>query len=102
MYRHINTTEMTMKDRWTKRRELQELLGARTSCRVQHTGWPCNTCFHDLALPDVSDDDLHGLWHATLLLRGDYRNGEDTIHLADADLNRRIDRLLTALRPIVH
>ena len=43
-----------------------------TGCGIQHTGWPCNSCFHALALPGVSGDTLHRMWEATLRLRGDY------------------------------
>lgn len=47
-----------------------------TNCRVQHDGWPCNTCFHclgsHLPLKRKLKKDIHEYWLAVLALRGDY------------------------------
>jgi len=54
----------------TIREELVEL----SSCEIQHTGWPCNTCFHSVVGPKLglSNDMTHELWKIILVLRGDY------------------------------
>jgi hypothetical protein len=84
-----------MKDRYKKRRELQELLLKETMCGIQHTGWPCNSCFHNMDLP-ISDKRLHELWEATLILRGDYTTKD--IPLDDKTLIERIDELIRLLK----
>ena len=58
-----------MKQRWRKRRQLQDLLVQQTGCTMQHTGWPCNACFHALKI-GVPNDALHEMWQATLVIRG--------------------------------
>lgn len=46
-----------MKNRWIKRRELQELLLKKTMCPIQHTGWSCNTCWvNEMKLPERNPD----------------------------------------------
>jgi len=87
-----------MKQRWVKRRELQQLLTDRTKCVVQHTGWACNTCFHAMKLVGVNENDLHAMWQATLVLRGDYKNGQYGIDMPDARLSAVVERLLKVLR----
>ena len=47
----------------------QKLLKA-TKCGTQHTGWPCNTCFHALKL--TLKQNIHEYWLAVLAERGDY------------------------------
>lgn len=55
-------------------------------CHVQHTGWPCNTCFHAAKPEGVTDDEWHALWQALLCFRGDYDREYDakteTYHVA--------------------
>lgn len=80
-----------MKDRWAKRRELQGLLLDVTGCSIQYSGWPCGTCFGVLGLSD-------GAWHATLVLRGDYKDGDFGIDMPDDRLTEEVDRMLTALK----
>ena len=46
------------------------LVKATGGCNIQHDGWPCNTCFHQLELP--LKEDIHSYWIATLAYRGDY------------------------------
>lgn len=53
------------------KRELKaKLVNATGGCDVQHTGWPCNTCFHVLRLN--LKEDIHNYWLAVLAYRGDY------------------------------
>jgi hypothetical protein len=89
-----------MKQRWEKRRQLRELLAARTGCGIQYTGWPCNRCYHTLHLSNVNDEELHAMWIATLVLRGDYKDGDYGIHMPDEYLGVLIDRLLVALHRV--
>ncbi len=49
---------------------LRALLVRETHCDIQHTGWPCNTCFHALNL--LLKYDIHEYWLAVLAERGDY------------------------------
>jgi hypothetical protein len=53
---------------------LQLHLKKITDCDLQHTGWPCNTCFHSAVADelDLSAKRTHQLWQITLILRGDY------------------------------
>jgi len=86
-----------MKDRYSKRRKLQRLLFARTYCGIQYTGWSCNTCFHALEL-GVARERLHELWESTLLLRGDYKNGDYGLYQNDETLSANIDELISLLQ----
>jgi hypothetical protein len=56
-----------------RRSRLREALLSETGCGIQHTGWPCNACFHSmgdgLGLDEIT---THKMWHATLITRGDY------------------------------
>lgn len=81
-----------MRGRWAKRRELQDRLLEATGCGIQHTGWPCGTCFHSLGLR------TEDAWHATLVLRGDYKDGEYGIDMPDARLELTVDALLREMR----
>jgi uncharacterized protein YceH (UPF0502 family) len=85
-----------MKDRNVKRSLLKKLLVKETGCRIQHTGWPCNSCFHAMSLK-TDNDRLHELWGSTLLLRGDYTNG-DLITQSDMELSTNIDELIRLLK----
>lgn len=51
-------------------RELKRKLHKVTKCSIQHTGYPCNTCFHSLDLSLKKD--IHEYWLAVLAYRGDY------------------------------
>jgi hypothetical protein len=86
-----------MKARWTKRRQLQTLLSEQTGCELQHRGWPCGRCFFTLRLPGT-DTEVQAMWHATLVLRGDYRPDDHGIDMPDVRLSATVDRLLQALR----
>ena len=43
----------------------------KTGCATQHTGWPCNTCFHAMDVKGLKHP-IHDYWVATLAVRGDY------------------------------
>ena len=64
-------------------------------CGIQYTGWPCNTCFHSMEL-GISDDRLHELWESTLLIRGDYKNGE-YFYQDDETLSVNVEELIRLL-----
>jgi len=51
---------------------LKIALEKETACVIQHTGYPCNTCFHNMDL-DLKED-IHEYWLAVLGFRGDYPN----------------------------
>tara|TARA_Y100000310_G_scaffold342969_1_gene448520 strand:+ start:696 stop:941 length:246 start_codon:yes stop_codon:yes gene_type:complete len=51
--------------------DLQERLADFNGCTIQHTGWPCNSCFHAMELPGLKHD-IHDYWEAVLAVRGDY------------------------------
>ena len=55
------------------RLELERKLG----CTIQHTGWPCNTCFHNMNIN--LKEDIHEYWLSVLAVRGDYREDIDLI-----------------------
>ena len=58
--------------------KLQNKLEVETMCTIQHTGWPCNSCFHSMNLK--LKEDIHKYWEAVLDIRGDYNDydWEDT------------------------
>ena len=49
---------------------LKQLLAKFSGCEEQHTGWSCNTCFHNMELP--LKENIHQYWLAVLFFRGDY------------------------------
>lgn len=57
----------------THKEQLRRLLVKVTGCSIQHTGWPCNTCFHSLVWVPLSHN-VHAYWIAVLSYRGDYPN----------------------------
>ena len=58
--------------------KLQNKQEVETMCTIQHTGWPCNSCFHSMNLK--LKEDIHKYWEAVLAIRGDYNDydWEDT------------------------
>ena len=52
--------------------KLQNKLEVETMCTIQHTGWPCNSCFHSMNLQ--LKEDIHKYWEAVLDIRGDYND----------------------------
>ena len=53
---------------------LKGLLASCLGCAIQHTGYPCNSCFHTLNL-DLKKD-IHDYWVSVLAFRGDYKKIE--------------------------
>ena len=43
-------------------------------CNIQHTGYPCNSCFHSMEeeCENILIEDIHEYWLAVLAFRGDY------------------------------
>lgn len=85
-----------MKQRYFKRRILKNLLVDKTLCSAQHTGWPCNTCFHAMKL-GIDGDRLHTLWEATLLLRGDYNMNEYNLYRSPEQFESEINEIIELL-----
>ncbi|MEK7499024.1 MAG: hypothetical protein AAB649_00270, partial [Patescibacteria group bacterium] len=48
-------------------KNLKTALVEKTSCAIQHDGWPCGTCFFSISKKLTNKD-----WQAVLLFRGDY------------------------------
>ena len=76
------------------KRKLKKLLVNKTGCDIQHNGWPCNSCFHAMDL--VTDKDIHDLWESTLVVRGDYINGE-YFYIEPATIRDNIKHLIEIL-----
>ena len=53
------------------KRDLKGLLREKTGCVIQHTGWPCGTCFFSIT-EELTERD----WQTVLWFRGDYKIGE--------------------------
>ena len=51
--------------------EVKRVLKNATRCAIQHTGYPCGTCFFS-----ISDKLDNQDWQALLLFRGDYEKEE--------------------------
>jgi hypothetical protein len=67
--------------------KLKRALRAATSCCIQHTGWPCGTCFFALSKRLTNKD-----WQALLLYRGDYKR-EDLDNLP-RDIEKSLQKIL--------
>ena len=71
-------------------------LQEKTGCSAQHTGWSCNSCFHNMTI-DLKED-IHQYWLAVLSFRGDYldynwdKEGIDTSNFAKLieELNNKL------------
>ncbi len=50
---------------------LKNALRKATGCTIQHTGWPCGTCFFAINKKLTNQD-----WQAVLLFRGDYEKSD--------------------------
>ena len=87
-----------MKQRYSKRRILQELLYRKTSCGMVYRGWPCKDCFNAMKLPGIDRDELHLMWQATLAIRGGYSKRDMLINLNDQAMTILIDKLINKLR----
>jgi hypothetical protein len=53
------------------KKTLKSLLIEKTGCSLQHTGWPCGTCFFDISETLDNSD-----WQSLLYFRGDYKKKE--------------------------
>ena len=65
-----------------KKSELKEALLNATGCDIQHTGWPCGTCFFYIS-KDLTNKD----WQTLLWFRGDYKE-EDLDNLPKTQIER--------------
>ena len=54
--------------------QLKKKLGQSIGCNIQHTGYPCNSCFHSMEedWENILIEDIHEYWLAVLAFRGDY------------------------------
>lgn len=53
-------------------RKIRRVLADLTHCDLQHTGWPCGTCFFAAQPAMFTKEEWGEMWHAVLALRGDY------------------------------
>ena len=56
-----------------KKIELKNILNKKLGCKIQHTGWPCGTCFFSMSQKLTNQD-----WQTLLLFRGDYKKSDLT------------------------
>ena len=52
--------------------QLKAKLGKSIGCNIQHTGYPCNSCFHSMEDYWKLEEHIHEYWLAVLAFRGDY------------------------------
>ena len=62
------------------------LLKATGGCNIQHTGYPCGTCFFAMS-DELTNED----WQALLYFRGDYKK-KDLSNLPD-DIDGAIQKI---------
>ncbi|MCW4008558.1 MAG: hypothetical protein NWF09_07730 [Candidatus Bathyarchaeota archaeon] len=86
--------------------ELRDLLNIVVGCNLQYNGFPCNTCFHTVLASEAEKvenppniDRIHEWWEATLIFRGDYKNG-DLIYIPKKELKKRINELASFLKEV--
>ena len=56
--------------------KVKHKLARETGCYLQHTGYPCNSCFHTIIedyYGHALKHDVHDYWEAVLYYRGDYK-----------------------------
>jgi hypothetical protein len=70
------------------KKQLKTALRKATGCRIQHTGWPCGTCFFS-----ISDKLTNKDWQAVLLFRGDYKRKE--LNNLPKDINKSLEKVLS-------
>ncbi len=71
-----------------KKTKMRKALREATGCTIQHTGYPCGTCFFALSEELTNQD-----WQALLLFRGDYKR-ENLDNLPD-DVEQSLDNIYT-------
>lgn len=74
------------------RKELKEILHDKTSCRLQHDGWTCGTCFYSLSKRFTNKD-----WQTVLFVRGDYKKSELDLNF---NVLKRVERIINILKSI--
>ena len=74
--------------------KLQNKLEVETMCVIQHTVWPCNSCFHSMNLK--LKEDIHKYWEAVLDIRGDY-NDWDWVNTDVSKFPKLLKELYNAL-----
>ena len=53
---------------------IKQKLKRELGCTSQHTGYPCNSCFHSMDGEWDLKEDIHQYWLAVLSARGDYND----------------------------
>lgn len=66
--------------------KLKKALKQATKCSIQHTGWPCGTCFFSLP-GDFTNED----WQSLLYFRGDSKKEE--LNNLPLDWKKRIEKI---------
>jgi len=69
--------------------KLRKLLVDESMCSVQHTGWPCGTCFYAISEELTNKD-----WQTVLLVRGDYKRSELNNIPKKENVENRIKRII--------
>ena len=73
------------------RSELKSALAKATGCKVQHTGWPCGTCF--FAMGKGRERPLTNKhWQAVLLTRGDSKR--EQLDNLPKNINRALETVM--------
>lgn len=67
---------------------LKRALRAATGCALQHTGWPCGTCFFSLSKRLTNKD-----WQALLLYRGDYK--KEALDNLPCDIKKSLQKIFS-------
>jgi hypothetical protein len=65
----------------------KKLLNNKTKCIIQHTGWPCGTCFFAISKKLTNKD-----WQAVLFFRGDYKREE--LDNLPKDIDKQLERIV--------
>ena len=69
----------------------QALFEATHGCAIQHTGWPCGTCFFAIDKSLTNAD-----WQNVLLIRGD--SAEKDLHNLPKDREASLNKILLACK----
>jgi len=70
-----------------KRSELKKALFGATSCKVQHTGWCCGTCFFSIDKRFTNKD-----WQAVLFFR-DKNSDKQTFDNLPKNIDKTIEKI---------
>tara|TARA_Y100000593_G_C4049622_1_gene209065 strand:- start:135 stop:386 length:252 start_codon:yes stop_codon:yes gene_type:complete len=78
--------------------KLKRKLNLYVGCGVQHTGWPCNSCFHTITKKELGlKHDIHDYWEAILDFRGDYDDYDWPIEIDTSRFPELIDEFYNKL-----